>query len=652
MCGFAGFIDPGRSAGEMKALASSMGDTIVHRGPDDAGAWVDEESGIALAHRRLSVVDLSAAGHQPMESSSGRYVIAFNGEIYNHLQLREQLEASTSQPLSWRGHSDTETLLAAFEQLGIKQTLEACVGMFAIVLWDRMERRLTLMRDRFGEKPLYYGWVNNAFVFASELKALRCFPGFDNSVSRESLAAYLRFSHVPAPLTIYENLYKLEPASLVSFNGAQRETSGKPQTQSYWSLSDVAENGITNRINDEDEALHTIETGLLESVRLQSCADVPLGAFLSGGVDSSLIVALMQQQASSPVKSFTIGFEEAGFDETPHAREVATHLETEHHELFVTSAEAQQVIPQLPHIYDEPFADSSQIPTHLVCRAARQHVTVALSGDAGDELFGGYNRYHWAPLVWQRVAWMPHPLRRLLGSLIRLLPVAGWDGVNSLLRSRQAVAQLGDKAHKLAERLQHTASLDDLYFALVSEWLNPDRILQSSSSKTMAAVGNDKLPVGLPPVEAMMLQDSLNYLPNDILCKVDRAAMSVSLETRIPFLDHRVAETAWRLPLSMKMRDNTGKWMLRQLLYRKVPQELIERPKTGFAIPVGQWLRGPLREWGEMLLNETRLEQEGFFNPQVVRETWQQHQGGRYDWTARLWSLLMFQAWLEREGRQ
>jgi asparagine synthase (glutamine-hydrolysing) len=652
MCGFAGFIDPGRSAGEMRALASSMGDTLVHRGPDDAGTWIDEKAGIALAHRRLSIVDLSVAGHQPMESSSGRYVIAFNGEIYNHLQLREQLEASMSQPPTWRGHSDTETLLAAFEQLGIRQTLEACVGMFAIALWDRKERQLTLVRDRFGEKPLYYGWIDDVLVFASELKALRCFPGFNNPVSSEALAAYLRFSHVPAPLTIYENIYKLEPASMLSLTGAQRETTGKPLTQSYWSLSSVAGNGVANRFNDEDEALDTVETQLLESVRLQSCADVPLGAFLSGGIDSSLIVALMQQQALSPVKSFTIGFEEAGFDETPHARAVAAHLGTEHHELFVSSAEAQQLIPQLPHIYDEPFADSSQIPTQLVCRAARQHVTVALSGDAGDEIFGGYNRYHWAPLVWQRIAWMPYPLRRLLGSLIRLLPVAGWDGVNRLLRSRQVVAQLGDKAHKLAERLQHTDSLDDLYFTLVSEWLSPELVLQNASSTVVTGIGHDKLPAGLPPVEAMMLQDSLNYLPNDILCKVDRAAMSVSLETRIPFLDHRVAETAWRLPLSMKMRNNTGKWILRQLLYRKVPQALIERPKAGFAIPVGQWLRGPLRDWGEALLNETRLEQEGFFDPQIVRTTWQQHQGGRYDWTARLWSLLMFQAWLEAEGRQ
>ena len=430
---------------------------IQHRGPDDAGVWASVQTGIALGHRRLSIIDLSPAGHQPMQSASGRFVVAFNGEIYNHLELRAELQSTATVP-AWRGHSDTETLLAAFEQWGVEATLQKTVGMFAIALWDERERTLHLARDRFGEKPLYYGWVNGAFVFGSELKALRAYPGFANPVSREALALYMRFTYVPAPHSIYQGIYKLEPGCLLSVCGQPEKLADfqplRPPAswqgitlRRWWSLAQVVEAGAKNQIVDEQEALTALEARLGDAVRLQSLADVPLGAFLSGGVDSSAIVALMQRQATQPVKTFTIGFEEAAFDESEHARAVAQHLGTLHTELFVTAAEARDVIPRLPTMYDEPFADSSQIPTHLVCHAARQHVTVALSGDAGDELFGGYNRYFWGPRIWRRLAWLPYPARQVLGKAISSLPVAGWDALgaplNALLPGTRGIARRG-----------------------------------------------------------------------------------------------------------------------------------------------------------------------------------------------------------------
>lgn len=666
MCGIAGFwANAGHGVDDLNAVASRMALAIEHRGPDDAGGWADAQAGIALGHRRLSIVDLSPAAHQPMASAGGRFVIAFNGEIYNHLEMRAEL-ASTAAVLAWRGHSDTETLLAAFEQWGIEATLRKTVGMFAIALWDKRERTLHLARDRFGEKPLYYGWVNGAFVFGSELKALRAFPGFANPLCREALAQYFRFTYVPAPRSIYQGIYKLEPGCLLTVCGqppisAPFEPLRPPASwqgirlQRWWSLAAVVEAGARQPIVDEQEALSALEARLGDAVRLQSLADVPLGAFLSGGVDSSAIVALMQAQSSLPVETFTIGFEEAGFDESPHAKAVARHLGTNHSEMFVTAAEARAVIGRLPAMYDEPFADSSQIPTHLVCHAARQRVTVALSGDAGDELFGGYNRYFWGPRIWNRLAWLPYPLRQALGGAIVGVPVAGWDALggllNRLLPGTGGIARAGDKAHKLAARLDGVRSLDDLFRSLVSEWPQPETLVRAADGVLgePPSLLADALPgSGLDDDRLrMMYRDSLTYLPDDILCKVDRAAMAVSLETRVPFLDHRVAELAWRLPLSMKIRGNEGKWALRQVLYKHVPRALIERPKAGFGIPVGEWIRGPLRNWAESLLDEGRLLREGYLNPQPVRQAWQEHLSGRRDWTPRLWSVLMFQAWLE-----
>lgn len=645
MCGFTGFFTNDASVlSSLEAVATRMALAITHRGPDDAGTWADAQGGIALGFRRLAIVDLTAAGHQPMTSTSGRYVIAFNGEIYNHLALRAELEV-----IGWRGHSDTETLLAGFEAWGVEVTLKKTVGMFAIALWDITERTLHLVRDRFGEKPLYYGWTGSgaqqAFVFGSELKALRAYPGFDNPISRDALALYLQHCAVPAPYSIYQDIFKLEPGSMLSLNAA--DLPGKAvRIEAYWCFTDAVKQGLAAPIQSEAEALSTLESTLREAVALQAVADVPLGAFLSGGVDSSAIVALMQAQSSRPVQTFTVGFDEAGFDESPHALAVAQHLGTEHHALRVTAADARAVIPLLPAMYDEPFADSSQIPTHLVSKAARQHVTVALSGDAGDELFGGYNRYFWGPRVWNRMRHIPPGLRRGVASGLARVPMSAWDSLGRVLPGAYGVARLGDKVHKLA-KLTSAGNLDDLYRGLVSEWPNGVDLVRGARCLP-TRLDDTALATGVPESEhRMMLWDSLTYLPDDILTKVDRAAMSVSLETRVPFLDHRVVELAWRLPLHMKIRGEQGKWALRQILYKYVPPELIERPKAGFAIPVGQWLRGSLRDWAEALLDEVRLEREGYFNPTPIRRMWQEHLSGRHDWTTRLWTVLMFQAWLE-----
>ncbi len=666
MCGFAGFLTAGGEApGSLEAVAAGMALAIRHRGPDDAGAWADVQAGIALGHRRLSIVDLSPGGHQPMASASGRFMIAFNGEIYNHLKLRAELRAAGVAP-AWRGHSDTETLLAAFEHWGVEATLHKTVGMFAIALWDVQEHALHLARDRFGEKPLYYGWVNGAFVFGSELKALRAYPGFANRVNREALALYMRFTYVPAPYSIYQGICKLEPGCLLSVRGQPPKTAFfqplRPPAswqgitlRRWWSLAQAVEEAAKNPIVDEQEALTALEARLGDAVRLQSLADVPLGAFLSGGVDSSAIVALMQAQSSRPVKTFTVGFEEAGFDESPHARAVAQHLGTNHSEMFVTAAEARAVIGRLPAMYDEPFADSSQIPTHLVCQAARRHVTVALSGDAGDELFGGYNRYFWGPRIWRRLAWLPYSARQALGRAISSVPVAGWDvlgkPLNALLPGTRGIVRVGDKAHKLAARLCGVRDLDDFYLRLVSEWQDPAQVVRGLGGPVIEppSLLDDPLPAaGMRDATLrMMYRDSMTYLPDDILCKVDRAAMATSLETRVPFLDHRVAELAWRLPLALKVCGNEGKWALRQVLYKHVPRELIERPKAGFGIPVGQWMRGPLRPWAESLLDGKRLAVEGYFHPAPIRRRWAEHLSGDRDHTPGLWAVLMFQSWLE-----
>lgn len=649
-----------------------MAAALAHRGPDDAGVWLDPASGLALGHRRLAILDLSAAGHQPMASASGRVVIAFNGEIYNHLELRRELEAAGLAP-PWRGHSDTETLLAAVEAWGLEASLQRCRGMFALALWDRRERLLQLARDRFGEKPLYWGvsgggvsGAPRSLIFGSELAALRAWPGFDNPIQRPALAQLLRFTALAAPTCIHSGLQQLLPGHLLTLQPPQAGAwpAQLPESRPWWCFRSSLAASLADPFTDEGEALEALEQTLSTAVLLQSRADVPFGAFLSGGIDSSLITALLQARSSRPVRSFTIGFEEAGFDEAPYARAVAAHLGTDHRETVLTASDARALIPQLPRLYSEPFADSSQLPTHLVCREARRSgLTVALSGDGGDELFGGYNRHLWAPRLWNRLAWLPWPLRRALGLALRALPPSGWDALGRPLGLRRPIPQLGHKAHKLAERLTGVRTADDLYRSLVSEWRDPAALLQDApDGAPISPVQEPASPLDWPlpaalggdPVARMLAFDTLNYLPNDILTKVDRAAMAASLETRAPFLDPEVAALAWRLPMAMKIRGGTGgltgKWALRRILDKHVPRALIERPKAGFAMPIGRWLRGPLRPWAEDLLDPVAMQQQGHLRPEPIQRLWRQHLSGRFDHTNRLWTVLMWQAWLAEWG--
>ncbi|MCD9047152.1 asparagine synthase (glutamine-hydrolyzing) [Luteimonas sp. MHLX1A] len=647
MCGLAGFLSRGAANPDvMTVLARGMADRIASRGPDDWGVWCDQDSGVALAHRRLSILDLSPAGHQPMHSSSGRWVLAYNGEVYNHLALRQRLEGEGAAP-AWRGHSDTETLLACIEAWGIERTLQASVGMFAIALWDRSERALVLARDRVGEKPLYYGWQGDTLLFGSELKALRAHPAFNAAIDRGALALLLRHNYVPAPYSIYQGIHKLPPGTFLRLSGGHREVEPVP----YWSLADVAERGMAQPFAGSDvDALDALEGHLGNAVRGQMVADVPLGALLSGGIDSTVITALMQANSSRPVRTFTIGFEEGEYDEATHARAVAAHLGTEHTELRLSGADALALVPQMPAMYDEPFADSSQLPTHLVMKLARQHVTVALSGDAGDELFGGYNRYFLGPKTWDGIRRLPPAFRRALGAALTAVPAPTVNRLFGPLAGRRGIALPGDKAHKLGARLRHVRSIDDLYVSLVSEWPDPAGMVGAGNLPPNLLDDRARWPKLHDPVARMMALDGLTYLPDDILVKVDRASMAVSLETRAPFLDRDVIEFAWSLPMHMKLRGGKGKWLLRQLVDRHVPRALMERPKMGFGIPLDQWLRGPLREWGEALLAEDRLKREGYLDPAPVRATWLRHQRGEGSFGYRLWSVLMFQAWLEQEG--
>lgn len=643
MCGIAGFWHPnsqGRYDGA--AALTRMTNTIFHRGPDDAGAW-DNGAGLFLGHRRLAIVDLSSAGHQPMTSPTGRYVIVFNGEIYNFQTLRKSLDSLQASPLPWRGHSDTEVILAAFEHWGITETLRQLVGMFAIAVWDRARETLTLARDRIGEKPLYYGLKNGALLFASELQALDAHPSFDANVSRDSLALLLKFAYVPAPHSIYEGVKKLPPGTLIEIDRNTVENGVLGEPQSYWSLP--AQTGTGAPLSDSD-AIDQLHELMRTTIHDQMVADVPLGAFLSGGIDSSLIVSLMQSLSMQKVKTFTIGFDNPGYNEAEHAKAVARHLGTDHTELYVTGRDALNVVPKLPDIYGEPFADSSQIPTYLVSQLARSHVTVSLSGDAGDELFGGYNRYQFLPKVWQKLNRIPGPVRKLASRMIETTSPNRWDsianGLNPLIPTSLRVRLPGDKLHKLAGVMRHdTASR--MYDHVVSQWQNASDIVIGSSPSPIVHFEDGDF------ASWMMRQDTLTYLPDDILAKVDRAAMAVSLETRVPFLDHRIVEFASTLPMSLKIRDGNTKWILRQLLYQYIPRELIERPKMGFGIPLHDWLRGPLRDWAEALLDPQRLAREGYFNPKAIRTVWERHLREQGNFQQQLWPVLMFQAWLDRK---
>jgi asparagine synthase (glutamine-hydrolysing) len=646
MCGIAGLLDPGRVRG-LDALgrdADRMAATLVHRGPDDHGRWVDPDGWVALSHRRLSVVDLSEHGHQPMVSSDGRWTIAYNGEVYNSADLRHRL---SSAGVGFAGTSDTEVLLAAVANWGLAAALEAAEGMFAIALWDRRARRLHLVRDRFGEKPLYYGWVDGCLAFGSELKAICALPGFRPELDRGAVALYLRHNCVPGPATAYVGIAKLPPGTsvTVSVDDAPLHT---PAPEPYWSARDRVEAALADPLTGTPEHLaDRLEEVLGRSVSDRMVADVPVGAFLSGGIDSSLIVALMQRSSARPVRTFTIGFDDKAYDESGEAAAVAAHLGTDHTALTVTDADAADVIPELPGIWDEPFADTSQIAVLLVSRLARSEVTVSLSGDGGDELFAGYNRHAYLERLWGQASRLPDPVRRAVGAALVRVPPGLVDGAVGLLPESRRVRTPSTKVAKLGKVLAASGP-EDAYLGLVSHWAHPESMVLGADGAPSLAARPEEWP-DLPSVtEQMLWLDLVGYLPDDILTKVDRAAMAASLETRVPFLDRSVFELAWRLPLDVKLRDGVTKWILRQVLYRHVPRALVDRPKMGFGLPIGTWLRGPLRPWAEQLLSERRLADQGLLDPAPVRAAWAQHQSGRRDLAHELWDVIALEAWIDR----
>lgn len=650
MCGIIGFLHyPGQVAGTTaEARLTDMMAAIAHRGPDSQGHWTDDDAGVALGHLRLAIVDLSPTGHQPMISHSGRYQLVYNGEIYNYQKLRAELAEAGHTP-NWRGSSDTEVMMAAFDLWGFEDTLARLEGMFAIALWDRETRTLKLARDRLGEKPLYYGWQGTGkdavFLFGSELKALRAHPAFNADIRRDALTAMLRHGHVPEDLVIYEGLRKLRPGEMAELSLEAPE----PKRKLYWDGGAIAA-APRGPAPSDAEAIEALNTLLLDAVSQEMMSDVPLGAFLSGGIDSSVVVGLMQHLSDKPVHTFSIGFHEARYNEAQFAKEVAGHLGTHHTELYVGDKDLRDVIPRLPEIYDEPFADSSQIPTFLVAKLARNHVTVALSGDGGDELFCGYDRYIHGQKMMSKLRGVPGPLRALGGSAIRAIPAKLLNMALEPIRSTpQGKEPNGQRLHRLANYVR-SRTTEELHRKMVSVWRFPEAaVIGGDSPPSILA---DHLPPrgSLSDVERMMQLDMLAYMPDDILCKVDRATMAVALESRAPLLDHRVAEFIWALPEHFKYRDGKSKWLLRQVLYKYVPPALIERPKMGFEVPIGLWLRGGLHDWAEALLAPDRLKREGYLDEKVISRLWSEHQAESHNWGAQLWNVLMFQAWLEEYG--
>ncbi|MBM3152720.1 MAG: asparagine synthase (glutamine-hydrolyzing) [Chloroflexi bacterium] len=642
MCGITGFVEFSHSqrADDLRQRLESMMDAIRHRGPDDSGSWLDPAAGVALGFRRLAILDLSPAGRQPMVSADGNYVIVFNGEIYNHAGLRQEL---LSHHHVFIGTSDTEVMLAAIVEWGLEAAVKRFNGMFAFALWHIPSRRLFLVRDRMGIKPLYYGQAGDVFLFGSELKALKAHPAFEPEIDRDALAAYLRTNYIPAPYSIYKGIRKLWPGSILTL--AADGIPSPPGIISYWSTGAVAEMGKAGLFREDDQDLVEQFDGLLrDSLKDRMVADVPLGAFLSGGIDSSTVVALMQAQSRTPVKTFTIGFQESQYDEAGYAREIARRLGTEHHELYVTPAEALAVIPNLPALYDEPFADSSQIPTFLVSQMTRRHVTVSLSGDGGDELFGGYNRYQRARQIWSTFGWLPQAARRFLGDGMAALASTRAGGGSSTLPP--TMLPMLDKASRLGT-IVSAGTVQELYIRLFSFWPQPGQVAPGGQDRLSLFQRREAWPHLSHPLDWMMYLDQVTYLPDNNLVKVDRASMGVSLEARVPFLDdHRVVEFAWRLPNRMKIRGGKRKWILRQVLSRYVPPALFERPKMGFAAPIADWLRGPLREWSEDLIQVSRLRQEGFLDARLVRQKWDEHLSGKLDRQFQIWPILMFEAWL------
>jgi len=645
MCGITGILSRELSPERWERLLKAMTNSLEHRGPDDCGCWYDTSAGVGLGHRRLSIIDLSKNGSQPMQSKGGRYLISYNGEVYNYIELRKKLEKFGHLFI---GHSDTEVLLSAIEQWGLFKAVNRFNGMFSIALWDRDEQVLHLIRDRLGIKPLYYGRVKNTFAFASELKALKACSLFPTDINRNALTLMLRHNCIPSPYTIYKNIYKLLPGYILSIDHKQDD---KSELTQYWSVRDTALNGFSKPINGSTrEITDRLEKLLKNAVEMRMIADVPLGAFLSGGVDSSTVVALMQAHSCRPIKTFSVGFHETAFSEAEDARRIAKHLGTDHAELYVTASDALAVIPKLPRLYDEPFSDSSQIPTFLISELAQKHVTVSLSGDGGDEIFGGYNRYLWGPSIWRKTGWMPRAFKGLIANMLTGLLPETWDRLYQIIQYNlpedYRQRNPGEKIHKLAQAIR-AENPKDMYRSIVSHWKNPAEIVIDGKEPSTVLT---KTTLWTEPhnfTAYMMLLDTLTYLQDDILTKLDRAGMGVSLEARVPLLDHRVVEFAWRIPLSMKARQKQSKWILRQVLYKYVPRELIERPKWGFGIPIGDWLQNQLRDWTETLLSEKRLKEDGFFDPRPIRRMWKEHLSGRGNWQNHLWDILMFQGWLD-----
>ena len=672
MCGIAGIYTGLASNREgLKKASHSMLSSIAHRGPDGSGKWIKEEKGVLFCHRRLSIVDISRTGDQPMRSSSGRYVIVFNGEIYNHKEIRQDLEKAR---YPWRGTSDTETLLGAIETWGVERALKNTVGMFALALYDISEDVLYLARDRYGEKPIYYGWISGGgsdidkegspvFAFASELKALRSLPSFSNPICRDALKQYLRHHYVPSPLSIYSDIYKLEPGCLMAIKGAPaRRAPGSAITECnpylnmsvvrWWSHSRALEKGLRNKLKDINEATISLDDTLTKAVSRQLDADVPVGAFLSGGIDSSTVVALMQKlgrkEGRDPVDTFTVSFDEQEYDESAHAKAVADHLGTRHHEIRMSAAEAQGVVSLLPTIYDEPFADSSQIPTYLLCKGVSTSFKVALSGDGADELFCGYSRYTEGLAIWNRLKWLPYGSRVRVGELIKKVSVEKLNKAGKVV-SRP---QLGDRLYRLAEKLEHTRDVDQLIRNNIPILPDPAGLIREANDQNESSFLTREYPSfikehSLSPQEIMMWIDAQTYLPDDILCKVDRAAMACSLETRTPFLDQSVVDLSCRVPKEFMRKKKENKYILRGVLYQYVPESLVNRPKMGFSVPLARWLRGELKDWADTLLSKERLESEGVFDGSAVRSLWKEHKNGSRDWSSTLWAILMFQAWLD-----
>lgn len=652
MCGFTGYISshPMDKFSNNESIIHEMTGSLIHRGPDSEGFWKDSSKGIVMGFRRLAILDTSSNGNQPMISNNGQFVIVFNGEIYNHLILRKEIE-NIKKNHQWTSGSDTETILCGFELWGIHETIQKCTGMFGFAVWCNKNKELVLGRDRLGEKPVYYGWQGEShdrvFLFGSELKAFHKHPSFQKVIDRDAISSFIRYSYVPAPNSIYKNIYKLLPGHLLKVS----QSNQNPQITEYWSASHIAQQNHKLSFSTDTKAIDSLEEVLKSSVKQQMIADVPIGAFLSGGIDSSLTTSLMQEQSMDKIKTFTIGFNQKEFNEADHAKAVANHLNTDHAELYIDSQDLLNVIPKLSQLYDEPFGDSSQIPTYLISNFARQTVTVALSGDGGDELFCGYNRYKVTDKYWRKLKIIPPFLRRIIGNSLSKLPPQKIDQMHSFFSRNAQYANISDKVIK-GSNVIASEDITDLYIGLISACKEPNSFVIDGVESNRFLHSKLSLLKNFDDLSFMMLMDLLTYLPDDILTKVDRAAMGVSLETRVPMLSHQIVEFAMQLPQEYKLRDNQTKWLLREVLYRNVPKEIIDRPKSGFAVPIGFWLRTSLKDWADDLLSESSIHKQGFFHAAKIRERWLQHLSGTHNWEHFLWNILMFQSWYKNFHEQ